>query len=124
MKNLTGCLLALFLFSYCKTTSQHDTWCQSQCNAAGDEKTNTELIQKIRENIDPNDESFGDEILTFPLRVSIVTDQAEPIYVDKKLIGGRINHIGSGHGDGARLVAESVAGLIFNGRVSSFFRHV
>ena len=86
MKNLAILLITTFLFSFCKTTSHPDTWCQSQCNAAGDEKQNTELIEKIRENIDPNDESFGNEILTFPLRVGIVTDAAAPIYINHELI--------------------------------------
>ncbi len=86
MKKITLLFIATFIFSYCKTTSQHSDWCQSKCNAAGDEKSNTELIKKIRENIDPNDENFGNEILTFPLRIGIVTDIIEPIYVDHNLI--------------------------------------
>ena len=96
MKKLTGYLFIVFLFSYCKTTSQHGTWCQSQCNAAGDEKANTELVEKIRENIDPDDESFGSEVLTFPLRVSMVTDQVEPIFVDIKLIEKTVDILNEG----------------------------
>ena len=96
MKNLTLLLFIAFIFSFCKTTSHPDTWCQSECNAAGDEKKNTELIEKIRENIDPNDESFGNEILTFPLRVGIVTDIIEPIYADQGLIENTIDILNEG----------------------------
>lgn len=89
-------IVIAFLFAHCKTTSQHDTWCQSQCNAAGDEKDNTALVERVRINVDPNDESFGTEIFEFPLRVGIVTDPASPIYADLSLIQKTIDILNEG----------------------------
>ena len=71
----------MFIFLNCQTTKHPDTWCQSKCNAVGDERKNTELIEKIRENIDPNDVSFVSAILTFPIRTGIVTEAKEPIFL-------------------------------------------
>ena len=86
MQKVVFLFALIIIFSNCKTTMPHDTWCQSECNAAGDEKSNTELIEKIRKNIDPNDENFGNEILTFWLRVGVVTDRSTPIYVSQNEI--------------------------------------
>lgn len=64
----------------------HDPWCQSQCNAAGDEKTNTEIVEQIRKNVDPNDENFGNETLIFPLRIGVVTDKTAPVFISENKI--------------------------------------
>ena len=98
MKIITGfqCIAFAFIFFNCKTTSHTGEFCQSECNAAGDEKRNTELIEKIRKNIEFNSDEFGTEVLTFPLRVSIVTSASDPVYADTALIRHTVDILNDG----------------------------
>ena len=43
--------------------------------------------------------------------------------VDEKLRGGRVRVHGSGHGNGAGLVAQTVIGLVFNGHSGGLLHH-
>ena len=96
MKKIFPILLTAFIFSHCKTTHHEGAWCQSECNAAGDEKQNTELIEKIRKNIDPGDETFGNEILVFPLRIGVVVNPVGPIFVEAGFIEKTVDILNGG----------------------------
>ncbi|HFA50323.1 MAG TPA: hypothetical protein ENJ95_15025 [Bacteroidetes bacterium] len=92
MKNIFFLLSVFFVFSNCKTPAQHSDWCLSECNAAGDEKKNTETIEK-------NKKPLGNDILVFPLRVGIVVNPAAPIYIDRQLIKKTVAILNEGFAD-------------------------
>lgn len=83
-------LLAPLLFSFCKTPL--NGWCGSKCNAAGDEKKNTEMVHEM--------ETSGtvptDGPLVFPLRIAVVVNPAYPVYVPEASVRNTIDILNKG----------------------------
>lgn len=92
MKKLLPFLLLPFLFFNCKSTKDASAWCQSDCDAAGDEKKNTDMVHDMQEEGDV----VAEDALVFPLRISVVTDIAAPIYLPEENIQNTIKILNEG----------------------------
>lgn len=87
MKNLIFLVFFSLIFFNCKTQSE---WCMSNCNAAGDEKGNTEMVHDMEGKVE------ADNVLIFPLRIVVVTDISNPIYLSRGTIQNTINILNEG----------------------------
>ena len=96
MKNFTFLFLTSILFFNCKTTN-HDGWCLSECNAAGDEKGNTERVHELEKD----GTVATNSTLIFPLRIAVVADINAPIYLPIKSIENTIDILNEGFKEAA-----------------------
>lgn len=82
--------LSPVIFFNCKTT--HEGWCLSDCDAAGDEKQNTEMVHDMEEE----GSVMAGDVLIFPLRIAVVTNIESPIYLSEENIETTIDILNEG----------------------------